>query len=79
MNSNELRCELIKLHEYGAGSCFGCGGAITSYRENISDRLLDLCGSCGEVVYAPRMLNGMPVNGFERGVVQPDGREEMLF
>jgi hypothetical protein len=58
---------LEKLHEYGAGSCFGCGGTVTEYRETGTGRVLNLCMTCGEVVYAPREVDGKTVKGFEPG------------
>ena len=57
MNSDELLSGaapefggfLEKLDEYGAGSCFGCGGVVSTYKEPATGRILDLCMTCGEV------------------------------
>lgn len=92
MNSNELisgegfdpenlpvfNGELVKLHEYGSGSCFGCGGMVTCYKETGSGRILNLCMKCGEVVQSPRKVNGKLQDGFEPGTAPPPLRDENL-
>lgn len=70
---------LEKLSDYGQGSCFGCGGTVTEYKETGTGRILDLCMTCGEVVYAPRAVNGRMVNGFAPGTAPPDDGKEIPF
>ena len=74
---------LEKLDEYGAGSCFGCGGGVSTYREPATGRILDLCMTCGEVVQSPRKVNGRLVDGFEPGTAPPspsfDEEKEIPF
>ncbi len=84
MNSNELLSGaapefggfLEKLTEYGQGSCFGCGGTVSTYKEPATGRILDLCMSCGEVVQSPRVVNGKLQDGFEPGTAPPPLRDE---
>lgn len=70
---------LEKLDEYGAGSCFGCGGTVSTYKEPATGRILDLCMTCGEVVQSPRMVNGKLQDGFAPGTAPPDDGKEILF
>lgn len=88
MNSDELLSGaatefggfLEKLDEYGAGSCFGCGGVVSTYKEPATGRILDLCMTCGEVVQSPRMVNDKLQDGFAPGTAPPPLRDEdMLF
>jgi hypothetical protein len=81
MNSTEILSadKLVKLSEYGQGSCFGCGGTVTRYKETGSGRVLDLCMACGEVVQSPRMVNGKLQDGFEPGKPPPDDGKEIMF
>lgn len=72
----EFGGELVKLHEYGAGSCFGCGGTVSTYKKSGSGRILNLCMTCGEVVQSPRMVNGKLQDGFEPGTAPPPLRDE---
>ena len=71
--------ELVKLDEFGAGSCFGCGGTVTRYKESGSGRVLDLCMTCGEVVQSPRKVNGKLQDGFAPGTRPPDDGKEIPF
>ena len=74
---------LEKLGEYGAGSCFGCGGIVSTYREPATERILDLCLTRGEVVPSPRMVNGRLQDGFSPGSAPPspsfDEEKEIPF
>ena len=87
MNSNELLSGaapefggfLEKLTEYGQGSCFGCGGVVSTYKETGTGRILDLCPACGEVVQSPLMFNGKLQDGFAQGAAPPDDGKEILF
>jgi hypothetical protein len=88
MNSNELLSSqnpefggfLEKLHDFGAGSCFGCGGTVSTYKEPVTGRILNLCMTCGEVVQSPRKVNGKLVDGFEPGTAPlPLRDEDMRF
>ncbi len=75
----EFNRELVKVTEYGAGSCFGCGGTVSCYQESSSNRVLHLCIACGEVVQSPRKVNGKLQDGFTPGTAPPDDGKELLF
>lgn len=70
---------LEKLTEYGQGSCFGCGGVVSTYKEPATGRILDLCPACGEVVQSPRKVNGKLQDGFAPGTAPPDDDKEIMF
>ncbi len=52
------------LHDYGAGSCFSCGGTVLSVA-NEQGHLHETCATCGVVDYVVfHSDTGEPLQGF---------------
>jgi hypothetical protein len=53
------------LHDYGEGSCFSCGGNVTTTYDDATGTETALCAHCGGVDYMVAVNDaGEPLQGF---------------